>query len=185
MRMNPSATRGRRCRFFGSIISNTPMPPMPRLCWNRSRVIILRRRTMWMSRWRALMQAAKRSAGTKLTRPLLLPDGTVLKDVSFEQAADSLRRYIEQGTDRALPDLGIPQGDDRTGKAFIRQPDPVAMHIESIVAPAKDFCAMIASSPGAAMQPFPFSPLGKTMRSSRRTCSKMHRSIVPGWAIIC
>ena len=87
-----------------------------------------------------LMQASKRSAGAKLTRPMSLPDGTVLKDVSFEQASDALRKYIEQDTARALPDLAIPPpGNYQTTKAFIRQPDPVALHVESIVPPVKDF----------------------------------------------
>jgi outer membrane protein assembly factor BamB len=87
-----------------------------------------------------LAQGAKLPNNPSLTRPLILPDGTVIKDVSFAGALTSLRKYHDQATVRALPDFGLPSPANlRTGKAFIRATDPIATHIISIVKPLPDF----------------------------------------------
>ena len=88
-----------------------------------------------------LEQGAKLPGDPKLTRPLVLSDGTVIKDVSFVDALEALRKYHEQATAQALPDLNIPAPTAivRTGKGFVRPTDPAAMRVNAIVAPLRDF----------------------------------------------
>jgi hypothetical protein len=55
-----------------------------------------------------LNQGAKASPGAKLTRPLQLPDGRKVENMSFVQAADALRQIREQVSGRDLPDIALP-----------------------------------------------------------------------------
>src|SRR5205085_10873 len=45
-----------------------------------------------------LAQAAKLDANAKLTKPLKMPDGQVLQDMSFADAVKAVRRFHDQAT---------------------------------------------------------------------------------------
>jgi outer membrane protein assembly factor BamB len=83
-----------------------------------------------------LAQGAKLPGDPKLTKPLVLPDGTTIKDCSIAQAVEQLRKYHEQATTKALPDFNLPT--KVLAKPFIAAVDPVAKGVASIVAPLKD-----------------------------------------------
>jgi outer membrane protein assembly factor BamB/outer membrane protein assembly factor BamD (BamD/ComL family) len=87
-----------------------------------------------------LAQGAKLPNNPTLTRPLVLPDGTTIKDLSFADALTALRKYHDQAAARSLPDFGLPAPANlRTGKAFVRVAEPIATHIDSIVKALPDF----------------------------------------------
>jgi outer membrane protein assembly factor BamB/outer membrane protein assembly factor BamD (BamD/ComL family) len=87
-----------------------------------------------------LEQGAKLPGEPRLTRPLVLSDGTVIKDMSFVDALEALRKYHEQATAKALPDFNIPApANVHNGKGFVRPTDAAAAHITAIVPPLRDF----------------------------------------------
>ncbi|HVT88167.1 MAG TPA: PQQ-binding-like beta-propeller repeat protein [Tepidisphaeraceae bacterium] len=55
-----------------------------------------------------LLQGAAANAAAKLTRPLILQDGTKIENVTFADAAQSLRKYRAVATGRNLLDIGLP-----------------------------------------------------------------------------
>jgi outer membrane protein assembly factor BamB len=55
-----------------------------------------------------LDQGANLAGNQRLSRPLKLPDGTQIENVTFAQAADALRNFQAKIATKALPDPGIP-----------------------------------------------------------------------------
>jgi outer membrane protein assembly factor BamB/tetratricopeptide (TPR) repeat protein len=94
-----------------------------------------------------LALAAETAPGDKLSQPLLLPDGSVLKDLTLSDAAQKLRDYAIRASEEALPDLQIPTSEQRqeyrqeTHRPTV--PPLAASHIiagvEQLQAPLQDF----------------------------------------------
>jgi hypothetical protein len=105
-----------------------------------------------------LTQGAKLPGNPALTRPLMLPDGQVIKDVSFADALAALRKYHEQATMRALPDFSLPPpSNQRNPKGFIRPTDPIATRIMAIVQPLREFARndrVVTFTPGVGVSVF-------------------------------
>ena len=139
MRTRPSAIRGRPCRFCDSFISSI------RLAESRDRDRIAGANYLATPNHldvaiARLEQGAKLPGNPTLTRPLLLPDGTTIKDVSFVDALAALRKFNEQATVHALPDFGLPAPANLdSNRAFEHPLEPVATHIGQIVAPLREF----------------------------------------------
>lgn len=55
-----------------------------------------------------LSQGAKQFAGHRLTRPLILPDGSKIENVTFAEALAALRRFGAQSSAADLPDIALP-----------------------------------------------------------------------------
>jgi outer membrane protein assembly factor BamB/outer membrane protein assembly factor BamD (BamD/ComL family) len=86
-----------------------------------------------------LAQGAKLPGEPRLTKPLTLPDGTVLKDMTFVDALAALRKYHEQATARSLPDFNLPSAmAARNSKGFAKPTDALASHISAIVSPLRE-----------------------------------------------
>lgn len=55
-----------------------------------------------------LAQGARLPGNPRLTRPLKLPDGTTLQDMTLADAEKALRSYNQKSSARALPDIRLP-----------------------------------------------------------------------------
>ncbi|MDP9175127.1 MAG: PQQ-binding-like beta-propeller repeat protein [Planctomycetota bacterium] len=60
-----------------------------------------------------LTLAATESPDAKLHRPLVLPDGTTLKEMTLSEARNALNRYSVESSTNILPDLHLPVSQQR------------------------------------------------------------------------
>ena len=82
-----------------------------------------------------LAQAVKLPGEPRLTRPLKLPDGTLLNDMTFADAVGHLRQYAARTAARqaALPDMGLPVRREHDRPFLPESPDSVTAPISMIV----------------------------------------------------
>ncbi|MGH7214227.1 MAG: PQQ-binding-like beta-propeller repeat protein, partial [Tepidisphaeraceae bacterium] len=134
-----------------------------------------------------LSQGARHSAAARLDRPLTMPDGKVLRNVSFSQAADALRQYNTQVASARLPTFALPtiaeemQHRATTGKKIApfapETADSVIPNVASLMVPQREFArhdrvvawsapatlnvyAVGTATPAASSKSFPESPAG-------------------------
>ena len=93
-----------------------------------------------------LAQAAKLDPNARLSKPLKMPDGKMLADMSIADALKSLRQYHEQATARSLPELKLPAYKHVPGQEPARSfapitPDSTIQNISAIIAPLARFWA--------------------------------------------
>ncbi|MCC6424670.1 MAG: PQQ-binding-like beta-propeller repeat protein [Phycisphaerales bacterium] len=82
-----------------------------------------------------LVQAEKLPGEPRLTRPLKLPDGTLLNDMTFAEAIDRLRQYASRAgaQQAALPDLRLPIRREKSVPFASESPDSVVQSVGMIV----------------------------------------------------
>ncbi|MCC7349629.1 MAG: PQQ-binding-like beta-propeller repeat protein [Phycisphaerales bacterium] len=82
-----------------------------------------------------LAQADKLPGEPRLTRPLKLPDGTLLNDMTFAEAVDQLRQYAARvGVHQvALPDLRLPARRGKSEPFAAQTPDSIVAPVAMIV----------------------------------------------------
>jgi outer membrane protein assembly factor BamB/TolA-binding protein len=83
-----------------------------------------------------LAQGARLNPSARLTKPLPLPDGESLENVTFAQAADALKRIRSAVVTRSLPEFRLPAGKPPV-KPFVRSaPIP---DVAALVTPLREF----------------------------------------------
>jgi outer membrane protein assembly factor BamB len=85
-----------------------------------------------------LDQGAKLDGPPKLSRPLRLPDGTQIENVTFAQAADTLRGFQAQIAAKALPDPQIPTAVKRA-QVLAEDADAAIADVASLTLPLQDW----------------------------------------------
>lgn len=89
-----------------------------------------------------LAQAAKLSsnANARLSRPMRLPGGQSLENMTFAQALDAVRKIQSRAADRALPDLHLPGGTTSNVAAFKpSSASPIISGVSALCEPVRDF----------------------------------------------
>ncbi|CAN5633074.1 hypothetical protein BH09PLA1_BH09PLA1_06420 [soil metagenome] len=88
-----------------------------------------------------LAQAAKLATdNAKLSRPMRLPDGQILQDITFAQALDVVRRIQSRAADKVLPDLHLPNGAASNAPSFKpSSASPIIPGVSAICMPLRDF----------------------------------------------
>jgi cellulose synthase operon protein C len=84
-----------------------------------------------------LAQAERLPNGGKLQKPLVLPDGRVLEDVTVSEALSVLRQMRLEAAARSLPELGLPVPKDRAVTPGFESPAAVAEGVEALVIPMR------------------------------------------------
>lgn len=94
----------------------------------------------------ARLAQGARKPGARLTRPLKLPDGKVLQNVSFDEAVRALRKVSERSAAGLLPDMRLPvmSANGPRGSAQLRSflpeaPESVVASVSALVPPLKGF----------------------------------------------
>jgi len=92
--------------------------------------------------------AASSFGGAKITKPIKLPSGAVLSDVTFKQAYDAAQKYSGELSQASLPDMNIPSAQEvaklrAANKAIapFLPPDPAAAidDVMALVQPLASF----------------------------------------------
>jgi outer membrane protein assembly factor BamB/TolA-binding protein len=90
-----------------------------------------------------LSEGAKLPGEPRLKKPLKLPNGTVLENVTFKGALDALREHSAQLASAQLPDFHLPTlagpQRQRPGVFVPATPDDVISDVDLIVAPLREF----------------------------------------------
>jgi outer membrane protein assembly factor BamB len=98
---------------------------------------------------RLALAAAAAPAGTRLHRPLPLPDGTVLADIPLTQARDLLSNFAARISTDTLPDLCLPTSEQRQVYQQVRgklpnpflseSPDTLITGVDALIVPMEGF----------------------------------------------
>jgi outer membrane protein assembly factor BamB len=91
-----------------------------------------------------LAQAAKLDANAKLTKPLKLPDGKVLQDMTFADALKAVRQFKDLATAKALPEIKLPPykfvaGQEAPKPFAPADPNSAIPNVAALVAPLREF----------------------------------------------
>jgi outer membrane protein assembly factor BamB len=94
-----------------------------------------------------LALAAAAAPDDKLHRPMTLPDGSVLQDITLAQASEIVRKYSIKASNDALPDLRLPTSAQRS--AYVMQmhrqladpfgPPQTVGNLQSLVVPLEGY----------------------------------------------
>jgi outer membrane protein assembly factor BamB len=133
-----------------------------------------------------LAQGAKLQPSAKLSRPMRLPDGQVLKDMTFAEALAAIRKVQSTATARSLPDLRLPRPFNVTrDKPFGAEPDGSTVeNVASIFTPARDFAGtrldrVITFAAGTGLSVYSSTAPGKPLFTSPATGDAPPRGV--GW----
>ncbi len=86
-----------------------------------------------------LLEGAKLPGNPRLTRPLTLPDGTVLRNESFADAAAALQTYSLKVASAALPDFHIKPTANGEGSVFAPEnPHTIISDIDRLLVPDRE-----------------------------------------------
>jgi hypothetical protein len=91
-----------------------------------------------------LAQGAKLPGNPRLTKPLKLPDGAVLQDMTLAEAEQALRQFSQKVSARALPDPRLPSTEQSPRGARLtgfdaQTPESVIPGISALALPLRDF----------------------------------------------
>jgi hypothetical protein len=104
-----------------------------------------------------LNQGAKLPNKPTLSKPLVLPDGRTIENMTFAQAAAALRKYHEQSIGRELPDVAMPPLPHRGAPFLPETPQSVVAGVSSLIVPAPPLARhdrVVTFSPGIGVRVF-------------------------------
>ncbi|HMB94810.1 MAG TPA: hypothetical protein VKK61_02095, partial [Tepidisphaeraceae bacterium] len=109
-----------------------------------------------------LNQGARLPGSPKLTKPLVLPDGKKIENVSFADAAAMLKQYGTQELSAELPDIALPPlprtHEGGLPPAFLPEsPDSIISGVASLLTPAPQFARndrIVTFTPGTGLRIF-------------------------------
>ncbi|HZZ42762.1 MAG TPA: PQQ-binding-like beta-propeller repeat protein [Tepidisphaeraceae bacterium] len=87
-----------------------------------------------------LAQAAHLAGSATLSKPLKLPDGRVLENVTFTQAADALKQIQSDAIARSLPQFNLPAAAIPHSKPLV-QTDPIP-NIAALILPLPSYARL-------------------------------------------